>query len=178
MPEREVKDWITINGVHVPIYEGETKDDAAKRAITKQKENIKKNEDLKEKQIAKNKEEVTRKNLGEVGEPSPNGEMKHVTLYHGSFQDFKEFDYEKGKQAKSGGSDQYGQGFYFTADKEQARAFGNIIYTVDVSYSTDFRTAKKTGREKDFSYNKSTGYWVIPPNKAGNLKIKKKEKVD
>lgn len=113
--------------------------------------------------------------LGPVGQSSPNGEMKHVTLYHGSFADFNEFDYSK--RTKSG-SDQMGQGFYFTADKNAARAFGNIIYTVDVAYSTDFRAAKKTGREKDFSYNPKTGYWVIPPDKAKNLKIKKKKRVD
>ena len=135
-----------------------------------------------ERQIEQNKAEAKKKNdgdsLGRVGEPSPNGEMKKVKLYHGSFQDFKEFDYKKGKELKGGGSDQYGEGFYFTADKNRARAFGNIIYTVEVSYSTDFRTAKKTGREKDFSYNKSTGYWVIPANKSKNLKILKKETVD
>lgn len=31
MAERKVKQWITINGVHVPIFEGESKADAAKR---------------------------------------------------------------------------------------------------------------------------------------------------
>lgn len=118
------------------------------------------------------------KDLGPIGTSSPNGDLKHVTLYHGSFQDFNEFDYEKGKQAHGGGSDQYGQGFYFTADPQRARAFGNIIYEVDVAYSTDYRTAKKTGREKDFAYNEKTGYWVIPANKSANLKIKKKRRVD
>lgn len=114
------------------------------------------------------------KNLGPVGESSPNGEMKHVTLYHGSFADFNEFDYSKSKKL---GSDQMGEGFYFTADPKVARMFGDIIYTVDVAYSTDFRTAKKTGREKDFMYNPKTGYWVIPKNKAKNLKIKKKRRI-
>ena len=136
--EKEVKQWITVRGKHVPIYEDD--------------------------------------NFGNAGESSPNGEMKHIKLYHGSFQDFDEFDYKKGKEAKGGGSDQYGEGFYFTSDPQQARMFGNIIYEVDVAYSTDFRTAKKTGREKDFSYNPKTGYWVIPPNKAKNLKILKKKK--
>lgn len=118
------------------------------------------------------------KNLGLVGEPSPNGEMKHVTLYHGSFEDFDEFDFDKGKQAKAGGADQYGEGFYFTDDPAKARMFGDIIYEVDVAYSTDFRTAKKTGREKDYQYNAKTGYWVIPKTKAKNIKIKKKRRVD
>ena len=29
--EREVKQWITVNGKHIPIFEGESKDDAVKR---------------------------------------------------------------------------------------------------------------------------------------------------
>ena len=117
-------------------------------------------------------------NLGPVGESSPNGEMKHITLYHGSFTDFDEFDYERGKAGKTGGADQYGEGFYFTDDSNKARMFGDIIYTVDVAYSTDFKTSKKTGREMDFHINKKTGYWVIPKTKAKNLKIVLKKKVD
>lgn len=55
MAERKVKAWITVNGVHVPIFEGESKEDAVKRSISKAKENAKANEDQKEKDIAKNK---------------------------------------------------------------------------------------------------------------------------
>lgn len=112
------------------------------------------------------------------GLSSTNGELKHITLYHGSFADFTEFNYEKGKQNKPGGADQYGEGFYFTDSPERARAFGNKIYTVDVAYSTNAFVAKRTGREKDFSYNPDTGYWVIPKSKASHLKIKKKKKVN
>lgn len=32
---KEVKQWITVNGVHVPIFEGESKADAVKRAVKK-----------------------------------------------------------------------------------------------------------------------------------------------
>ena len=53
----KVKDWITVNGVHVPIYDGETKDDAAKRSIKMQQDNIKKNQKEKEKQIKDNEKE-------------------------------------------------------------------------------------------------------------------------
>lgn len=112
------------------------------------------------------------------GLSSTDGSMKHITLYHGSFSDFDSFDYEAGKAGKSGGADMYGEGFYFTSDPEVARTFGNNIYTVDVAYSTNYRVAKKTGREKDFSYNPDTGYWVIPKDKAGNLKIKGKKRVN
>lgn len=41
MAEREVKQWVTINGVHIPIYEGETMDDAIKRRQIKQGEDEK-----------------------------------------------------------------------------------------------------------------------------------------
>lgn len=34
MAEREIKQWITVNGKHIPIYEGESKDDAVKRMTT------------------------------------------------------------------------------------------------------------------------------------------------
>jgi len=117
-------------------------------------------------------------NMGDSpGLSSEDGSLKHITLYHGSFEDFNEFDFEEGKRRKGGGADQYGEGFYFTDDINRARSFGDIIYTVDVAYSTNYRIAKKTGREKDFSYNPDTGYWVIPANKSKNLRIKKKERV-
>ena len=113
--------------------------------------------------------------LGPVGTSSPNGEMKKVTLYHGSFADFDEFDRSKSDKRSN---DAYGEGYYFTSDPQIARNYGNIVYTVEVKYSTDRRTAKKTGRQQDFSYNPDTGFWVIPTNKAGNLKIKNKRRVD
>lgn len=37
MATREPKGWITVNGVHVPIFEGETKADAAKNYLSKRK---------------------------------------------------------------------------------------------------------------------------------------------
>ena len=114
------------------------------------------------------------RNLGPVGESSPNGEMKKVTLYHGSFSDFDTFDRSKNSKRSN---DAYGEGYYFTADPKQARLYGDIVYEVEVKYSTDRRTAKKTGREQDFSYNKKTGYWTIPLNKTENLKIKKKRRM-
>jgi len=46
---KEVKQWITVNGQHVPIYDGESKQDAFNRAVAKS------NEDKKAKDIAKNK---------------------------------------------------------------------------------------------------------------------------
>ena len=116
--------------------------------------------------------------LNDVGDApglsSKDGKLKHITLYHGSFSDFDKFDYSKKEKV---GMDQYGQGFYFTDSVEKARMFGDIIYTVDVAYSTNFKVAKKTGREKDFTYQPDTGYWIIPANKANNLKIRKKTNI-
>ena len=62
MAERKVKQWITVNGVHVPIFEGESKADGVKRAIEKAKSNAKANEDQKAKDIAKNQAEKDKLN--------------------------------------------------------------------------------------------------------------------
>lgn len=42
MAERQVKQWITIDGNHVPIYEGESKQDAFNRSVAMMNENKKK----------------------------------------------------------------------------------------------------------------------------------------
>lgn len=120
---------------------------------------------------AQNEETAEKEGLGAVGTSSPNGEMKTVTLYHGSYADFDKFDYKEGLKRSDGGVNQYGEGFYFTPDPQQARLYGDNVYKVQVKYSTNNRTAKKTGREKDFQYSPNTGYWVIPASKVGNIKI-------
>lgn len=56
MSEREIKGWITVNGVHVPLFEGESKKDAISRAIAET------NESDKERQIARNKEQADQLN--------------------------------------------------------------------------------------------------------------------
>lgn len=60
--KKEPVAWITVNGVHVPIFEGESKSDAVKRAIDKAKSNAKANEDQKAKDIAKNEAEKAKMN--------------------------------------------------------------------------------------------------------------------
>lgn len=54
--KKEVKQWITVNGVHVPIFDGESKADAINRAIAR------KNESIKAKQIAQRKAEIAKLN--------------------------------------------------------------------------------------------------------------------
>ena len=46
----EVSDWITVNGQHIPILKGESKEDAYNRAVAKS------NEDKKQSDIQKNKD--------------------------------------------------------------------------------------------------------------------------
>ena len=53
----KVVGWITVNGVHVPLKDGESKDDAVKRSLE-----VRKEEEAKEKQIAKQKEEADKLN--------------------------------------------------------------------------------------------------------------------
>ena len=53
---KEVKQWITINGKHVPIYDGESQQDAYNRTVAKD------NEDTKERQIAKRTAEIAQLN--------------------------------------------------------------------------------------------------------------------
>lgn len=56
MSEKKVVDWFTSNGKHIPIYEGESKDDALNRSIALQ------NEDKKQADIKKNKEQAEKLN--------------------------------------------------------------------------------------------------------------------
>lgn len=61
---RKVKQWITVNGVHVPIMEGQTKAEAVQHALNKQKQN-KDDADSKNKQIERNKSEADELNRRE-----------------------------------------------------------------------------------------------------------------
>lgn len=56
MAEKQIKDWITINGKHVPIYDGESKQDAVNRSIAKD------NADKKDADIERNKAEADKLN--------------------------------------------------------------------------------------------------------------------
>ena len=60
MAEREIKAWITINHKHIPLYEGESKQDAYNRAIAKD------NEDKKKADIEQNKKQADKLNGKEV----------------------------------------------------------------------------------------------------------------
>ena len=53
---REVKAWFTVNGQHIPIFEGESKSQAVNRYIAE------KNEEVKNKQISENKKQADKLN--------------------------------------------------------------------------------------------------------------------
>lgn len=109
------------------------------------------------------------------GVASNDGRMKTAIVYHGSYADFSQFD--AGKIGNKNQVNQYGTGFYFADTPEQARLYGDNVYQVKIQYSTDRRTAKRTGREQDFQYSKDTGIWVIPYSKTGNIRILKKRRM-
>lgn len=70
MSQKEPIDWITVNGAHVPLYDGESKEQAISRHLS-----IIKAEKDKELQIAKNKEQADRLN----------GKIDHVGSYKKNF---------------------------------------------------------------------------------------------
>ena len=83
MADREPKAWITVNGAHVPIFEGETKADAAKRAADRQKGAGKKSASP-----AKGKASTSKKERAEEGSRSRvyNEQLKDVQ------EDIKQFE--------------------------------------------------------------------------------------
>ena len=54
--DAKIVGWITVNGKHIPLREGESKKDAINKAI------VKDNEDIKEKQIAQRQKEADERN--------------------------------------------------------------------------------------------------------------------
>ena len=68
MAERKITGWFTMNGNHIPIYEGETTRDAMNRAVAKM------NEDKKNEQIKKNKEQADKLN----GKRSEQDDKKNI----------------------------------------------------------------------------------------------------
>ena len=81
--QRDIKDWITVNHKHIPIYEGESKQDAVNRAVAKD------NEEKKQKDIEKRNREIERLNPSTQKKVSDDdfdikslGELKDVDDFH------------------------------------------------------------------------------------------------
>ena len=72
MAEREVEKWITVNGKHVPVYKGESSQDAFNRATVKQAED-KKARDIARNQEAANKASGKASSLAKSSEEAPDG---------------------------------------------------------------------------------------------------------
>ena len=123
--KKEPIDWITVFGNHIPIYAGQSTDDAVKSFINKNKSQDDKN---KERQIAENKKEADEKNEKEdyVG--------KH-TVY------------------RAGDLSGSGTGFiYFATDKETADRYGKShTYT---SQGKKYTTGKRETKEYEVNVKK------------------------
>lgn len=76
MSDRKVKQWITINGNHVPIYEDESKADAFNRYIATA------NESKKQSDIAKNQQEADRLNGKKPSGITINSSLKEIRNYY------------------------------------------------------------------------------------------------
>jgi len=151
--------WITINGTPIQIDEnGYLQGEIGKE--------IQRNEIAKKHGITESEDR---------GKPSETGEMKTAIVYHGSNAEFDNFD--PSEIGDKNQVNQFGEGFYFTDDPSIARNYGDNVYAVELQYSTDRRTAKRTGGQRDFMYNADTGYWVIPQASSGNIRILERNKV-
>jgi len=95
MAQKEVKQWITVNGKHIPIFEGESKEDAVKRAVGKggDKEAA---EGLKE---SKEKNEHYDTKLNDIRDRLRNG---HITPEQAKNE---AFEYEKSQRGNKKWSD-------------------------------------------------------------------------
>lgn len=96
-----VKDWITINHQHIPIKEGQTKNEVVRKFIKQKKSNNKlENDDFSDSKVK-----------------DKNGNLMKV--YHGTQEDFKEFD-EKYIRERPDGI----KGFYFTTENRKEGVAG------------------------------------------------------
>lgn len=74
--QREVENWITINGKHVPIFKQDSKRDTTYKAIAVSNENKKNAE------IAKNQEIANQLNAGKVNKLSRYSTPKEIQVYY------------------------------------------------------------------------------------------------
>ena len=96
--------------------------------------------------IAKLAEEVNHSDVSKVVDD--NGEPK--VFYHGTFENWTEYDLQKNV------NQMWGNGIYLTPYPERARLYGDNIMAFYVKADTDYRTAKTTGKQKDYTVIKQT----------------------
>jgi hypothetical protein len=78
-----------------------------------------------------------------------------LVVYHGTNNDFTTFDKEKQTNM------QYGKGFYFTKNKEQAKLYGDKIVEAYLNGTTNYKDAKRNGTKKDYAYIEDKGYYIV-----------------
>lgn len=89
-----VKTWITVNGQHIPIMEGQSKDDAVKNFTARQNE-VKKENDEKQRQIDASRKQAEAKQKEEAQkELKSNLKFKDAT----SFEEFKKANFNELKE--------------------------------------------------------------------------------
>ena len=135
---REVKQWITVNGQHVPIFEGQSKKEAVDAALKNQKK-VNDEEDKKEKQITASKKQAAEKNNSEdVIDKIKNQEYQ----YHATTGTAVWNIYENGLKPGRGHA---GKGIYFAPSAEDALEW---TATSSTGGTTLMRVKTKTLKEK------------------------------
>ena len=114
MAEKEPTGWITVNGKHVPVYDGESEQDAFNRAVAKS------NSDKREKDIARNKEQADK--LNGKSEPKKSTKFEVVSTAKGNLLRVKD---------ASRGKDKY---LYVSKVKKD----GTYEYATDYTYAKKF----------------------------------------
>lgn len=89
MSERKITGWFTMNGKHIPIFEGESKADAVNRSIAKD------NEDKKQADIQRNKDEAKKFNAIQV-EQSKQATTQIQSEHRKAIADLSSDKYEDG----------------------------------------------------------------------------------
>lgn len=118
----EVTGWITVNGQHVPLMKGESKANAVKKAISKQKNA---DEDKKEKQIAANKKEADDRKDKDTAENKK--ETDDRTFQFGKSGNIKFGEPSNYKAYRAGGVFNSPLGFLtFGLEKVQSNAYQKI----------------------------------------------------
>lgn len=99
MADREVKDWITINHKHVPIYDGESKQDVYNRIVAnaneeKKTNDIKRNQAEAEKLNGKNSNIPNKSIVDHKVTPMPESDMAYIgrNATYRYFQNWKSFE--------------------------------------------------------------------------------------
>ena len=99
MATKEPESWITVNGKHIPIGAGETKEEAINKALNKDADN-------KERQIKQNEEEAKKLNAERQEPAQIEKQYKDAddwdTFLHSNLKDLKKIYDEAEKQGKDG----------------------------------------------------------------------------